>query len=266
MQWKLSPKILLKHPPLEAETREEKGEQDRKLIKGRRMNDSWVHVFWVGCQTAARDHTKVFRYDMVCVMKDIPVWSYFFFCCQASLRRECAWSEFVLLSATIVLVASRQVQTSGQRRDYCTEQTMTSSHTHTHTNRMEILHSRQHLEDISVTRHHYAFPSLASFITRATCLSLSKKRREAGGKPERREEQQRGEASHVERITDRDAKWRKTRATSSVLQYKFNVVVLYCRILTWWHLTLLFDNTSSHFFLCSENHATPNLVIFISIH
>lgn len=137
---------------------------------------------------------------------------------------------------------------------------------HTHTNRMEILHSRQHLEDISVTRHHYAFPSLASFITRATCLSLSKKRREAGGKPERREEQQRGEASHVERITDRDAKWRKTRATSSVLQYKFNVVVLYCRILTWWHLTLLLDNTSSHFFLCSENHATPNLVIFISIH
>lgn len=54
---------------------------------------------------------------MVCVMKDIPVWSSFFFCCQASLRRECAWSEFVLLSATIVLVASRQVQTSGQRRD-----------------------------------------------------------------------------------------------------------------------------------------------------
>ena len=119
----------MKHPPLEAETQEEKGEQDRKLIKGRRMNDSWVRVFWVGCQTTARDHTKVFRYDMVCVMKA----GLTFLCCQASLWRECAWSEFVLLSATIVLVASRQVQTSGQRRDYCTEQTVTSSHTHTHT-------------------------------------------------------------------------------------------------------------------------------------
>lgn len=54
-----------------------------------------------------------------------------------------------------------------------------------HTHAVKTVHS-QHLEDMLVTGRHYVF-ILTSSITGATCLSLGKKGREAGGKGEEEE-------------------------------------------------------------------------------